>query len=85
MDEAMGIAYLHKSEMENDIYHAPGDRCLMPMHPSSAYKKTIDSKKAIEYFLASLKQKPDELEVKWLLNIAYMTIGAYPDKFRPST
>lgn len=78
MDEAMGIAYLHKSEMENGVYREPGDRCLLPMRPSSAYVKTEDSQKAIEYFLKYLEQKPEELEVRWLLNLAYMTLGKYP-------
>ncbi len=83
MDEAMGVAYLHKSEIENDVYHTPGDRCLLPMHPSSAFQKTKDSENAIEYFLQYLEQKPDDLEVKWLLNLAYMTLGMYPDKVPP--
>jgi tetratricopeptide (TPR) repeat protein len=83
MNEAMGVAYLHKSEMENGVYRTPGDRCLLPMHPSSAYTKTEDSQKAIEYFLNYLEQKPDELEVRWLLNLAYMTVGGYPDKVPP--
>jgi tetratricopeptide (TPR) repeat protein len=80
MDEAMGVAYLHKSEMENGVYRTPGDRCLLPMRPSSAYRKKEDSEKAVEYFLKYLEQEPDELEVKWLLNLAYMTLGMYPDK-----
>jgi hypothetical protein len=51
MDEAMGVAYLHKSEMENGLYRTPGDRCLRPMLRSSAYRETDDSAKAVEYFL----------------------------------
>jgi hypothetical protein len=80
MDEALGIAYLHKSEMENDIYSSPGDRCLLPMAPGSAYPKTADSKKAVEYFLQYLDLKPEEIEVRWLLNLTYMTLGEYPAK-----
>jgi len=80
MDEALGIAYLHKSEMENGVYRTPGDRCLSPMHPGSAYEKKGDSQKAVEYFLKYLTIKPDELEVRWLLNLAYMTLGGYPDQ-----
>ncbi len=79
LQEALGTAYLHKSEMENDVYTAPGDRCIFPPAKASAYKKTADSEKAIAYFLKYLQQKPDELEVKWLLNLAYMTLGKYPD------
>lgn len=83
MTEALGIAYLHKSEMENDVYRNPGERCLLPMRPGNAYTKIGDSEKAVGYFLKYLDQKPDELEVKWLLNLAYMTVGAYPEKVPP--
>jgi tetratricopeptide (TPR) repeat protein len=79
MDEALGVAYLHKSEMENGVYRSPSDRCLLPMKPSSAYPKKEDSRKAIEYFLKHLEQQPDDLEVQWL-NLAYMTVGGYPDE-----
>lgn len=80
MDESLGVACLHMSEMENGVYRTPGDRCLRPMNPTSAYVNKADSQKAIEYFLKYLEQKPDELEVKWLLNLAYMTTGDYPDR-----
>ncbi len=83
MNEALGISYLHKSGMENDAYRAPGEKCLIPVPPGNAYTKTGDSEKAVEYFLKYLEQKPDELEVKWLLNLAYMTLGEYPDKVPP--
>lgn len=79
LNEVLGIAYLHKSEMENDIYRKPGNRCLMPMLQSSRYSKPEDSRRAVEYFLKYLSGKPDDLEVKWLLNLAYMTVGEYPD------
>jgi tetratricopeptide (TPR) repeat protein len=80
MDEALGIAYLHRSEMENDIFRAPGDRCLWPVRAGIAYAKTGDSEKAVGYFMRYLAQRPNELEVKWLLNVTYMTLGGYPEK-----
>jgi hypothetical protein len=78
MEETLGIAHLHQSEMENDIYRTPGDRCILSPHSSVPYPITEDSEKAVQYFLEYLEQKPDELEVKWLLNLAYMTLGKYP-------
>ncbi len=42
-----------------------------------------DSKLAVEYFLKHLKSKPDDLEVKWQLNLAYMTLGEYPSGVPP--
>jgi tetratricopeptide (TPR) repeat protein len=78
MEESLGILYLHKSDADNNVPGAPGERCLFPMRPGNAYKNTEDSQKAVEYFLKYLENKPDELEVKWLLNLAYMTMGKYP-------
>lgn len=83
LDEALGISYLHKSEMANDIYHNPGEKCLLPVLARNKFDKPEDSEKAVEYFLQYLEQKPDELEVRWLLNYAYMTLGKYPDKVPP--
>jgi tetratricopeptide (TPR) repeat protein len=77
-DETLGVAYLHRSEVDNHVYRDPGERCIFPLAARDKYPKTADSAQAIQYFLRYLKQKPDELEVKWLLNIAYMTTGAYP-------
>jgi tetratricopeptide (TPR) repeat protein len=78
VEEVLGIAYLHKSEMENDVYRHPGDRCIFPPRPGMRYEKTDDSEKSIAYFLKYLDRKPDALDVRWLLNVAYMTLGGYP-------
>jgi hypothetical protein len=48
------------------------------MLQGSRYSKPEDSRRAVEYFLKYLSGKPDDLEVKWLLNLAYMTLGEYP-------
>jgi len=84
MEEALGVAYLHKSGMENGVHRAPGDICLFPLRPGQSYARTGDSERSIAHFLNFLKQKPDDLEVRWLLNLAYMTIGRYPDKVPPA-
>ena len=83
MEEMLGVACLHKSEMDNDVYRNPGDRCLFPMRPDLRYAQTASSEKAIQYFLKYLDRKPgraasEDLQVKWLLNLAYMTLGKYP-------
>lgn len=78
LEESLGVAYLHKSEMENGAYKTPGDRCLFPPRTNAAYEKAASSETAIRYFTKYLEQKPDDLEVKWLLNLAYVTLGKYP-------
>ena len=79
LEEVLGTAYLHKSEMENGVYRNPGERCLFPPRKSFRYQKTEDSEKAVSYFSRFLEKKPDTQEVRWLLNLAYMTLGKYPD------
>ncbi len=79
LEEVLGIAYLHKSEMDNDIYRHPGDRCIFPPPANRSFAKPASSEKSIEYLLKYLQRKPDALDVRWMLNLAYMTLGKYPD------
>jgi tetratricopeptide (TPR) repeat protein len=79
LEEVLGIAYLHKSEMDNEIYRHPGDQCIFPPRVNQSFAKPAASEKAIEYLLKYLQRKPDALDVRWVLNLAYMTLGKYPD------
>ncbi|HEY6448499.1 MAG TPA: FG-GAP-like repeat-containing protein [Acidobacteriaceae bacterium] len=82
LTEVLGVAYLHKARMENGIFTDPGERCLFPPNHSACFAQTDDSKQAIDYLTRYLQLKPepaDALQVKWLLNLAYMTLGLYPD------
>ena len=79
--ETLGALYLHRSEMENGVQRNPGNSDLFPApEPRKPYLKQQDSRKAIAYFTKYLEAKPDDFEVKWLLNLAYMTVGEYPAK-----
>ncbi len=79
LEESLGVSYLHVAEVENGVYSESRDVDIFPpLHPRASYEHTEDSKQAIEYFQKYLDQRPDDLEVKWLLNLAYMTLGRYP-------
>ena len=84
--ETLGLAHWHKSELDNGVYRAPGDFCLFPPAPgvNTALPQTASSRKAVEYFEQYLARKPDDLEVKWLLNMAYLTLGGYPSAVPPA-
>ena len=78
--EDLGAAYLHLSEMENGVYTKPGDLGLVPpANLKTSYVKKDESRQAIQYFTRYLTQFPNDLEVRWQLNLAYMTLGEYPD------
>jgi tetratricopeptide (TPR) repeat protein len=79
LQESLGVSYLHLSEMENGVYNNSGSLDIFPpLNPGAHYEKQEDSKLAIEYLQKYLEQEPDQMEAKWLLNLAYMTLGAYP-------
>jgi hypothetical protein len=79
LTEALGIAHLHKAELDNGVYERPGDRCLLSGGPRAPLADIGDVTRAIEYFSAYLAEEPDDFEVRWLLNIAHMFAGTYPD------
>jgi tetratricopeptide (TPR) repeat protein len=77
-EQALGIAHVHKAEMDNGLFTEPGDRCLLALQPSAALVKADDFAAGERSFLALLDRKPDDLEAKWLLNAAHMATGGYP-------
>jgi tetratricopeptide (TPR) repeat protein len=86
MEEVLGDAYFHEAEMENNVYHKPGERCLYPPRAGSVYpkfQKTEKLEKAMQHFQNYLDRKPDDLQVKWMMNLAYMMLGKYPDEVPP--
>src|SRR5713226_558701 len=80
MQEILGTAYLHKSEMENDVYREPGDRCIFPPVKSVSYKNTADSEKAIQYF-TSHAAGVDRIAVTKGVAAADYDNDGYPDLY----
>jgi len=77
--EMLGVAYLHKAGMDSGIFRQPNDLCLLPTSPGRAYAKTADVERAVAQFATYLERRPDDVEVRWLLNLAYMALGTWPD------
>jgi len=41
--------------------------------------KPFGSQKALKYLEIELKARPENIGAKWLLNVAHMTLGSYPN------
>ncbi len=80
LEEALGIAHFHRAGIESGVFERPGDFCLLRLQPGRPYAQTAGVEKAIEFFVRYLERAPDDLEVRWLLNVAMMSLGAYPAK-----
>lgn len=78
MDEILGVAWMRRGELENCVHHHNAETCIFPLSAAARHQHQQGSEKAIEYFLKHLAEKPDNLEVRWLLNVAAMTLGKYP-------
>jgi hypothetical protein len=78
LKESLGIAELRRGESENCLNGHVAMSCIFPLQGSAQHMAPSGSERAIEHFLAYLKIAPDDLEVQWLLDIAAMTLGRYP-------
>ena len=77
--ETIGVSYLHLAEMENGVFHSPSAIDIFPpIDPKPHFEKQEHSKIAIQYFQSYLDKRPNDMEVRWLLNLAYVTLGQYP-------
>src|SRR5438874_1940242 len=56
-----------------------GDMCLFPPRVGHAFADKAGAEEALRIFTSYLAEKPGDLEVKWLLNLAAVTLGRYPD------
>lgn len=77
---SLGVCSLRQGEVENCIQCVGPSSCIFPISRAAIHSTPTGSKQAIEYFTKSLKLNPGDLRVRWLLNLAYMTLGEYPDK-----
>jgi len=74
----LGMAYLRLGERVNCVGQHNTDACIMPIRGKGIHKLKEGAQKAINTFQAVLREYPDNLDVRWLLNISYMTVGEYP-------
>jgi tetratricopeptide (TPR) repeat protein len=84
LEEALGVSYLHRAGIENGVMRDSGTMDIFPpVDPTAHYAKKEDSQKAIQYLLSFLSVGPNDLQARWLLNIAYMSLGEYPANVPP--
>jgi hypothetical protein len=77
---ALGIAHMRRGEVENCATHHTADMCIFPLSTAARHTLRSGSERAIEFFERYLEREPSSLEIRWLLNVAYQTLGGYPDK-----
>jgi len=77
---ATGITYLRFGELKNCIADHNAQSCIWPLSEMARHKDEWGARKAIEIYTRILDNYAQDLNSRWLLNIAYMQIGEYPEK-----
>ncbi len=85
----LGVAYLRLGEKQNCCLRHTGESCILPIRGSGIHTAPEGSREALRCFLEVLEHrpaKPEQVETvdcartaQWLLNVAAMTLGEYPD------
>jgi hypothetical protein len=80
--ELLAVAYLRLGETANCIENHNPYSCSIPLKGEGIYTYTSGSKQAIAVYERILDQFPDDLQSRWLYNLAHMTLGQWPEGAR---
>lgn len=75
-----GVTAMRRGENENCIACRGESSCILPIAKGAVHQNPEGSRIAIKHFMEYLDKFPDDGEVRWLLNVAYMTLDEHPDK-----
>ena len=76
----LALAYMRLGEQQNCIHHHNASAsCIIPIDSEGYHQAPEGSRKAIALFEEFLEQDSHDYNSRWLLNIAYMTLGEYPE------
>jgi hypothetical protein len=78
-----GATALRQGENDNCIMCRGESSCILPISKAAIHSKPDGSRLAIHHFTEYLERFPDDLEAKWLLNLAHMTLGEHPQGVDP--
>lgn len=77
--ELQATGYLRLGEVTNCLYNHSSTSCIVPFSEAAVHTDRSGSQRAINVLLAKLAKDPGDDISKWMLNIAYMTLGEYPE------
>ena len=78
LDEMLGAAQMRRGEVSNCMLDPNAERCLFPVLAGGRHQDKAGVSAAAAQFARYLEESPDDLEVRWLLNVAHMLLGTYP-------
>ena len=75
----LALSYMRLGEQENCVANHNTERCLLPIARGGVHTLERGSRAALAVYSELLTLDPGDLNSRWLLNLASMTLGEYPD------
>jgi ASPIC and UnbV/FG-GAP-like repeat len=82
--DLLAVAYLRLGEQQNCLGNPAANICILPLKGGARHTKQEGARAAIARYSKLMHQFPDDRGSQWLLNLAYLQIGAYPDSVPPA-
>ena len=76
--EWFAIAYLRMGEQQNCLQNHSAQACIYPIEGKGIHADKRGAEGSVREYTELLRQYPNDLASRWLLNIAYMTLGKHP-------
>jgi tetratricopeptide (TPR) repeat protein len=76
----LAIARIRKAEQDNCLVNHTNKSCIIPISGKAQHILKEGSEQAIILLNELLIHNPNDYECQYLLNIAHMTLGQYPEK-----
>lgn len=76
--ELLALCYMRIGEQQNCINTHTAESCILPIQGEGVYKMKAGPENAIIIYKRILQDFPDDVQTRWMLNLAYMTLGRWP-------
>lgn len=78
--DLLALAFLRLGEQQNCLDNAAANICILPFEGNAKHIRQEGAREAIARYSQLLRQYPNDRGSQWLLNIAYLAVGEYPDR-----
>jgi hypothetical protein len=80
LDFKLAVASLRVAEDQNCVHCRNEDCCIFPIRGGGVHVNQAPARSVIERLTKYLERNPKDPTGIWLINVAYMTVGEYPDE-----
>ena len=80
----LGLCELRLAERQNCVAHHGGESCILPLAEGGIHRDPDAARRAMKHFETTLEENPEEVQARWLLNLASMVAGEGFDAVAPN-